>query len=85
MFEQQPTLELLFEQLGLDANEVSMENFIKTHQLSASQKLHEADFWSAGQRDFLKSHWDKDDEWAIVIDTLNEQLHEDVGGMNFSG
>lgn len=56
MFEQQPTLELLFEQLGLDADEVSMENFIKTHQLSASQKLHEADFWSAGQRDFLKSH-----------------------------
>ena len=31
MFEQQPTLELLFEQLGLDADEVSMENFIKTH------------------------------------------------------
>lgn len=73
MFEQQPTLELLFEQLGLDADEVSMENFIKTHQLSASQKLHEADFWSAGQRDFLKSHWDKDDEWAIVIDELNQR------------
>ncbi len=76
MFEQQPTLELLFEQLGLDADEVSMENFIKTHQLSA-KKLHEADFWSAGQRDFLKSHWDKDDEWAIVIDELNQQLHVD--------
>lgn len=77
MFEQQPTLELLFEQLGLDADEVSMENFIKTHQLSASQKLHEADFWSAGQRDFLKSHWDKDDDRAIVIDELNQQLHVD--------
>ena len=77
MFEQQPTLELLFEQLVLDADEVSMENCIKTHQLSASQKLHEADFWSAGQRDFLKSHWDKDDEWAIVIDELNQQLHVD--------
>ena len=77
MFEQQPKLELLFEQSGLDADEVSMENFIKTHQLSASQKLHEADFWSAGQRDFLKSHWDKDDEWAIVIDELNQQLHLD--------
>ena len=77
MFDQQPNIELLFEQLGLDADEVSMENFIKTHQLSASQKLHEADFWSAGQRDFLKSHWDKDDEWAIVIDELNQQLHLD--------
>ena len=22
-------------------------------------------------------HWDKDDEWAIVIDELNQQLHVD--------
>lgn len=44
MFEQQPTLQLLFEQLGLDADDVSIENFIKTHQLPAEQKLHEASF-----------------------------------------
>ncbi|MCY4791043.1 DUF2789 domain-containing protein, partial [Acinetobacter baumannii] len=25
----------------------------------------------------LKSHWEKDDEWIVVIDELNEQLHED--------
>ena len=32
-----------------------------------------------GQRSkrFLKSHWEKDDEWIVVIDELNEQLHED--------
>ena len=30
MFEQQPTLELLFDQLGLDSDEASIENFIKT-------------------------------------------------------
>ncbi|WP_109439663.1 DUF2789 family protein [Acinetobacter haemolyticus] len=77
MFEPQPTLELLFEQLGLEADEAAMERFIQTHQLSAEQKLHEADFWSTGQRDFLKSHWEKDDEWAIVIDELNQQLHVD--------
>ncbi|APR71363.1 MULTISPECIES: DUF2789 family protein [Acinetobacter] len=77
MFEQQPTLELLFEQLGLEADEAAMELFIQTHQLRAEEKLHEADFWSAGQRDFLKSHWEKDDEWAIVIDELNQQLHVD--------
>ncbi|MFX5441842.1 DUF2789 domain-containing protein, partial [Acinetobacter baumannii] len=29
------------------------------------------------QSDFLKSHWEKDDEWIVVIDELNEQLHED--------
>ncbi|MBK0064130.1 MULTISPECIES: DUF2789 family protein [unclassified Acinetobacter] len=79
MFEQQPTLELLFEQLGLDANEEAMDQFIRDHQLSADLKLHEADFWSAAQRDFLKSHWDKDDDWAIVIDELNQQLHIDSG------
>ncbi|MEG0171304.1 MAG: DUF2789 family protein [Acinetobacter sp.] len=77
MFEQQPTLELLFEQLGLGADEAAMETFVKEHQLNADQKLHEAVFWSAGQRDFLKSHIEKDDEWAIVIDELNQQLHVD--------
>lgn len=77
MFEQQPTLELLFEQLGLGADEPAIERFVQTHQLSAGQRLHEAEFWSAGQRDFLKSHIDKDDEWAIVIDELNQQLHLD--------
>ena len=77
MFEQQPTLKLLFEQLGLEADDASIESFVKTHQLRADEKLHEAKFWSAGQRDFLKSHWEKDDDWAIVIDELNQQLHLD--------
>ena len=77
MFEQQPTLKLLFEQLGLEADDASIESFVKTHQLGADQKLQEAEFWSAGQRDFLKSHWEKDDDWAIVIDELNQQLHLD--------
>ena len=77
MFEQQPTLKLLFEQLGLEADDASIESFVKTHQLSADQKLHEAEFWSVGQRNFLKSHWYKDDDWAIVIDELNQQLHLD--------
>ncbi len=38
MFEQQPALELSFDQLGLDSDEASIENFIKTHQLPADQK-----------------------------------------------
>ncbi len=37
--------------------------------------LHEAAFWTKSQRDFIISHWKKDDEWAIVVDVLNEQLH----------
>ena len=76
MFEQQPTLQLLFEQLGLDSDDASIENFIRTHQLPAEQKLHEYSFWSQSKVIF-KSHWEKDDEWIVVIDELNEQLHED--------
>lgn len=85
MFDVQPTLILLFDQLGLDSNESAMDQFIRQHQLAADVELHQASFWTDAQREFLHSHWDKDDEWAIVIDTLNEQLHEDAGGMNFSG
>lgn len=77
MFEQQPTVELLFEQLGLDASEDSIDQFIKTHQLPANVQLHEAEFWSDAQCQFLQSHIDKDDDWAIVIDELNQQLHID--------
>ena len=75
MFESQPTLELLFEQLGLEATSEAIEQFVQTHQIAAETKLHEAEFWSAGQRQFLESHWEKDDEWAIVVDELNQQLH----------
>ena len=54
MFEQQPTLELLFEQLGLDASESAMDQFIKEHQLSADVELHDAEFWSEGQNDTFR-------------------------------
>ena len=42
MFEQQPTLQLLFEQLGLDADDASIENFIKriSYPLSRSYMKH---------------------------------------------
>lgn len=77
MFEQQPTLELLFEQLGLEASQEAIDQFIKTHQLPADVALHQAEFWTIGQRQFLESHWEKDDDWAIVVDELNQQLHVD--------
>lgn len=77
ILEQQPTLELLFEQLGLPADEAAIDQFIRQHQLPAEVILPDADFWSDGQSAFLREHWQKDDEWAIVVDTLNEQLHSD--------
>lgn len=77
ILEQQPTLELLFEQLGLPAEQAAMHNFIRQHQLRAEVILPDADFWTEAQGAFLREHWQKDDEWAIVVDTLNEQLHSD--------
>ncbi|WP_130804252.1 DUF2789 family protein [Acinetobacter ihumii] len=77
MFEQQPTFELLFEQLGLDSDQAAIEQFIRDHQLAAEESLFDAPFWSKGQSDFLKSHCVQDDDWAIVIDELNQQLHLD--------
>jgi hypothetical protein len=66
--------ELLFEQLGLDSSDQAIEEFIRTHQLNANTPMHEAEFWNDAQRDFIISHWRKDDEWSIVIDQLSEQL-----------
>ncbi len=48
-----------------------------THQLSAHTKITEADYWTAGQRQFLAEKIKSDGEWAIIIDQLNESLHED--------
>ena len=75
MFDQQPTLELFFEQLGLDASAEAIDQFIETHQLSMDVPLHKTPFWTPSQHDFIISHWKKDDDWAMVVDILNEQLH----------
>ena len=75
MFEQQPTLPLLFEQLGLASDEKSIDDFVKNHQLSPEVSLSQAGFWSASQKEFLRGRCEQDDEWAIVVDELNELLH----------
>ncbi|MGE8540135.1 DUF2789 family protein [Acinetobacter sp. ANC 3813] len=73
-----PSLALLFSQLGLASSPAAIELYVRTHQLSASQNLHDAPFWNKAQRDFLISHLVQDDDWAIWIDELNQQLHLDA-------
>lgn len=70
-----PSFELLFAQLGLAQSPAAIELFIRTHQLAAHQNLHDAPFWNRSQRDFLISHLVQDDDWAMWIDELNQQLH----------
>lgn len=77
MFDQQPTLELFFEQLGLDSNADAIDQFVEAHQLTMDVPLHEAPFWNRSQREFIISHWKKDDDWAMVVDILNQLLHSE--------
>ena len=73
-----PSLALLFSQLGLASSPAAIELYVRTHQLAASENLHDAPFWNKAQRDFLISHLVQDDDWAICIDELNQQLHMDA-------
>jgi hypothetical protein len=70
-----PTLATLFEQLGLDADEASIETFIVKHPLPDDVKLIDADFWTPQQASFLKEGLRVDAEWAPAVDELNERLH----------
>lgn len=73
----QYNMQTLFAQLGLDASDEAILAFIQAHQLPENVKLGDASFWSTGQSQFLKEKWQGDDEWALVVDQLNEELHSD--------
>lgn len=73
-----PRMTHLFEQLGLDASEQGIAHFIQQHQLNKDLTLLEAPYWTEAQRQFLAEKIASDGEWAIVVDQLNESLHEDA-------
>ncbi|KGT48533.1 MULTISPECIES: DUF2789 family protein [Acinetobacter] len=73
-----PRMTHLFEQLGLDASEQGIAKFIEEHQLHKDFNLMDAPYWSDAQRQFLAEKIASDGEWAIVVDQLNESLHEDA-------
>lgn len=69
-------LSTLFEQLGLESDQASMDAFFASHSLDADTKLSEASFWSPSQAAFLRDEIREDAEWAPVVDELNARLHE---------
>jgi hypothetical protein len=72
-----PTLETLFDQLGLASDQDSIEAFVaKNGPLPEGVKLSEADFWSENQARFLKEQLHVDAEWAPAVDDLNALLHQ---------
>lgn len=65
-------LETLFQQLGLDHDQQSIDRFIKRHSpLPEGCRLADAPFWDKAQGDFLRQQLLADAEWAEVVDQLN--------------
>lgn len=70
-----PSLELLFEQLGLESDQASIDAFVAEHPLAEGVKVSEADFWTDNQAALLKEKIQLDDDWAPIVDELNVLLH----------
>ena len=65
----------LFAQLGLDNEPDAIRQFICDHRpVPDGMRLYDAPFWSVGQAALIKEKLQQDDDWSIVIDTLNVQL-----------
>ena len=71
-----PRMTHLVQQLGLDASAEGIATVIHEHQLHKDLTLLDAPYWSEAQRQFLSEKIASDGEWAIVVDQLNESLHE---------
>lgn len=70
-----PRMTHLFEQLGLDSSDDAIADFIQKHPLDAKTYISAAPFWSDSQRALIAEKLASDDNWAIVVDQLNEALH----------
>lgn len=68
----------LFMQLGLASDAESIARFIHKHQLPTDVRLCDATFWTESQRQFLLEQYKADASWIIIVDQLNESLHEDA-------
>ena len=73
-----PRMSNLFLQLGLDANDEAIAEFINKHQLAADVHIVDAPFWNEAQRQFIAEKLAVDGSWTTVVDQLNESLHEDA-------
>ena len=80
MITTEPNMTNLFLQLGLEAGERDIAEFILQHPLASDVKVSQAPFWSDGQRHFLAEALKRDAEWAPVVDELNTALHADAQG-----
>ncbi len=73
-----PRMTNLILQLGLNASEQAIADFIKSHQLGAEIGIADAPYWNEAQRQFQAEQLKADAAWTTVVDQLNESLHEDA-------
>ena len=66
----------LFDQLGLDSDDASIDAFVASHSLPEDVKLIDAEFWTPQQSRFLKEVFHDDADWAPYVDELNVLLHK---------
>ncbi|MCL1143400.1 DUF2789 family protein [Shewanella gaetbuli] len=69
-------LQQLFQQLGLEHDDDSINEFIDTHQLAEDTLLIEASFWNNAQKAFIQEALSEDAQWAEVVDLLNVMLRK---------
>lgn len=66
----------LFAQLGLPADDAAIDRFIASHSpLPDNVLLPDAPFWTPAQAAFLREEWREDADWVEVVDQLNVRLH----------
>lgn len=68
------SIESLFSQLGLANSQQAIEKFCKEHHLDSDVALEQADFWTAGQAQFIREALEQDSDWCEVVDQLDAQL-----------
>lgn len=73
-----PEMSDLFSQLGLENSDEAIVNFIKSHQIPSDVRLSDASFWSTGQKQFLLEQFKADASWVVVVDELNQSLHQEA-------
>lgn len=64
----------LFTQLGLANSDLAIARFVKAHPLPKDVRLPDADFWTDGQRQFLRESWNQDSDWCVAVDKLDALL-----------
>ncbi len=70
----QHTLHTLFDQLGLPSGQGAIDSFLENHTLDRDTRLDQADFWSAGQAQFIREALEEDSDWSEIVDQLDTLL-----------